>query len=427
MMAATLASGQQIHYSEVDVTRPTTHSVTFFFTNRRTLRFPTQRYVSGPTRTAATLMQARTTISRYSPTAPNAYKDSSRQRSVKFSIRVNGTDRGADISTIYAVLDPSCALLNQLANSADHFLALWEKYCRDYLQFLKVRSSGAEKAEHDFLSSPPRFRIYSSDVPSCIMTTPTPSPGHPSLWKRLAIISFFGGLGITVTLAAILGVVVSYSSRLKPPQPWNTNAIVADGPPGFSSSTDGKKMSLSYSLRNTTDTDYHIDSDSTFKLVMKTKDGTFTPPIPADNGSVELPVFIPTKQKAYFQLSLVMSGVPQQTVGESDDAFHERLRSYLEKYPNIDGFAVFEETNRYQINLPRWNSEPINKKVEKSEGSVGKLSSKECAARVRTLYPHAYDDLDDDTLTRRVLAKYPNYCDSKLSLPSFVPDIQSVR
>jgi hypothetical protein len=39
------------------------------------------------------------------PTDPNAYKDSSRQRSVKFSVRINGTDRGAEISTVYAVLD----------------------------------------------------------------------------------------------------------------------------------------------------------------------------------------------------------------------------------------------------------------------------------------------------------------------------------
>jgi hypothetical protein len=258
------------------------------------------------------------------------------------------------------------------------------------------------------------------------MTTLTPAPGHPTLWKRLAIISLFGGVGIAVTLAAILGVAVWYSSRPKPPKPWNTDAIVAEDSPGFSSSSDGKKMSLSYSLRNTTDTDYHIDSDSILKLVMKTKDGTFTPPMAADNGSVELPVFIPAKQKAYFQLSLVMSGVPQQTVGESDDAFHERLRAYLEQYPNIDSFAVFEETNRYQINLPRWKSEPVNKNVEKS-GTAGKLSSKECAARVRTLYPHVYDDLDDDTLTRKVQAKYPDYCDSKLSLPSFIPEVQGVR
>ena len=39
------------------------------------------------------------------PSDPNAYKDGSQQRAVKFSIRVNGTDRGADISTVYAVLD----------------------------------------------------------------------------------------------------------------------------------------------------------------------------------------------------------------------------------------------------------------------------------------------------------------------------------
>jgi hypothetical protein len=39
------------------------------------------------------------------PSDPNAYKDGSQQRAVKFSVRVNGADRGADISTVYAVLD----------------------------------------------------------------------------------------------------------------------------------------------------------------------------------------------------------------------------------------------------------------------------------------------------------------------------------
>jgi hypothetical protein len=249
------------------------------------------------------------------------------------------------------------------------------------------------------------------------MTTPTPAPGHPTLWKRLAIISLFGGVGIAVTLAAILGVVVWYSSRPKPPKPWNTNAIVADGPPGFSTSTDGKKIRLSYSLNNKTDGDFQFDSDTSFKLVMKTKDGTFTPPIAKDSGSVDLPVFIPAKQKAFFDLWLVMFDIPQSGVNEAADAYHERLRAFLEQYPNIDSFAVFDETSRYQINLPRWKSEPT-KSDAKAEGTAGKLSSKECAARVRTLYPHAYDDLDDDTLTKKVLAKYPDYCDSKLSLPS---------
>jgi hypothetical protein len=39
------------------------------------------------------------------PSDPNAYKDGSQQRAVKFSVRVDGTDRRADISTVYAVLD----------------------------------------------------------------------------------------------------------------------------------------------------------------------------------------------------------------------------------------------------------------------------------------------------------------------------------
>lgn len=39
------------------------------------------------------------------PSDPNAYNDASQQHVVKFSIRVNGRDRGAEISTVYAVLD----------------------------------------------------------------------------------------------------------------------------------------------------------------------------------------------------------------------------------------------------------------------------------------------------------------------------------
>ena len=48
--------------------------------------------------------------------------------------------------------DPACSLLNQLAISADHWLGMWETSCRDYLQFLKERSSGTLKAEDDLLS-----------------------------------------------------------------------------------------------------------------------------------------------------------------------------------------------------------------------------------------------------------------------------------
>src|SRR5271166_2356979 len=109
--AATLAAGQQIDYSEhgtltVDVSKAddSLHYVLF--------HEPTDPQISY----TAICQRAHTDCRKLDagkdydfqilpPTDPNAYKDSSRQRSVKFSIRVNGTDRGAEISTVYAVLD----------------------------------------------------------------------------------------------------------------------------------------------------------------------------------------------------------------------------------------------------------------------------------------------------------------------------------
>jgi len=58
--------------------------------------------------------------------------------------------------------------------------------------------------------------------------------------------------------------------------------------------------------------------------------------------------------------------------------------------------------------------------------SIPKLSAKDCAAKVRSFYPRVYDDLDDATLTKKVLAKYPEYCDVKTAF-GFVPDIQGIR
>ena len=59
--------------------------------------------------------------------------------------------------------------------------------------------------------------------------------------------------------------------------------------------------------------------------------------------------------------------------------------------------------------------------------AVKKLNSKECAAKVRAFYPGAYDDLDDATLTKKVLAKYPTYCDVSSSPPDFIPVIKDIR
>jgi len=59
--------------------------------------------------------------------------------------------------------------------------------------------------------------------------------------------------------------------------------------------------------------------------------------------------------------------------------------------------------------------------------AVKRLSPKDCAAKVRTFYPGAYNDLDDATLTKKVLAKYPTYCDVTSAPPDFIPAIKDIR
>jgi hypothetical protein len=63
---------------------------------------------------------------------------------------------------------------------------------------------------------------------------------------------------------------------------------------------------------------------------------------------------------------------------------------------------------------------------QNAAGKQTKITMKDCAARVRKAYPRVYDDLDDATLTKKVLAKYPDYCNAKFP-DGFVPDIQGIR
>jgi hypothetical protein len=49
-------------------------------------------------------------------------------------------------------------------------------------------------------------------------------------------------------------------------------------------------------------------------------------------------------------------------------------------------------------------------KYQQAKGHIFDQVVKDCAAKVRKKYPRAYSDLDDETLVKKVLAKYPHYC-----------------
>src|ERR1035441_9449765 len=115
------------------------------------------------------------------------------------------------------------------------------------------------------------------------------------LWKKILLRSAGFGAGFALTLCIVGGGFIWYSERPRPPKPWNRNAITASGAPAFGVSSDGKHIEFSYSLLNTTNTDYKVDLDTQIKLMMKSQDGTFSLPLSTETASVTLPVFIPAE------------------------------------------------------------------------------------------------------------------------------------
>lgn len=195
-------------------------------------------------------------------------------------------------------------------------------------------------------------------------------------WKTWFIKSAGFGAGFALALACIVGAGLWYATRPTPQKPWNQTAIAATAPPGFCVSDDGKRILFSCSVANTTKTDYRIESSAQIRVMARGHDGTLSLPMPAETAPLQLPAFIPAGQKGMLTLSLALSSIPEREALQTapdfipdppsaaaavDDyeQYHERVRAYLQRNSGqVDSFVLFDEANRYPINLPRWSSEP---------------------------------------------------------------------
>jgi hypothetical protein len=172
-------------------------------------------------------------------------------------------------------------------------------------------------------------------------------------WRKFLLIGVGWGLGTAAGLAAIIGCFIWYQSRPEPLKNWNTTAILSsDAAPTFGSGDDGNKVTFTYTLQNTTDADYEIGTDTEVRITFKNTDGSLTEPLPKEVAALRRPVFVPAKQKAMTRLSIVFGKVPQKSAHETDDQYHEKLRGFLIEEMGDTGFVIFDERNRYQINLP---------------------------------------------------------------------------
>src|SRR3990170_2069220 len=201
------------------------------------------------------------------------------------------------------------------------------------------------------------------------METSSPPTKATGGWKRTAIVSFYivsFYSGLAFVLAAILVGAYFYRQESRPtlPEPWNTSAFVAAAPPTYVSN-NGKSLELSYSVKNNTVLDYSQDDESAKKLrlMIKDQDRELSPPF--ENKGLKLlytPIFIPAGQTGALSLSIEDSDLPTPKDREVKADYDERVRTYLEtEYTRFTGFALYDDVNRYQINLPKWAEEkPAN-------------------------------------------------------------------
>ncbi len=174
-------------------------------------------------------------------------------------------------------------------------------------------------------------------------------------WKKFAIRSFFGGVGIAVTIAIIVGLLTWYNTER--PKPWNTSAIKAewDTMEFMTGVSGGYPVDFYYNLRNNTDKNYPING-STLTVMAVLKSGNALSKefghYQIGEATVDGPKFIPPKGTARIGVHVSYYYPSEFTEADKNDS-GKVLASFNHRLEELNGFVLFDEQNHYRINLPK--------------------------------------------------------------------------
>lgn len=181
-------------------------------------------------------------------------------------------------------------------------------------------------------------------------------------WKKVFLRSAGFGAGFAVALAVMIGIFAWNESRPKPPRPWDASAIKAKYY-RVSTSSDSQ-LEFEYILENTTDLDYKLEEYSGARIAGRLGDtGGFVGFGDKENIKLEVPVYIPAHNKTRITVKLPAYGYEKRYPGNT--ATQEEIHAYYvgvaehvsAKLANLNGFSIFDDGNRYQIDLPNgWKS-----------------------------------------------------------------------
>jgi len=117
--------------------------------------------------------------------------------------------------------------------------------------------------------------------------------------------------------------------------------------------------------------------------------------------------------------ALPRNPTPQQ----EEDAIVTALKECEEEEGK--GISLHDEISRYREQ--HGIKPPVDPYASIAKPIKTTLSVTVCADKIRKKYPGAYTDLSDANLIKKVLAKYPSYCDYPNDQPGWEPVIEDVR
>lgn len=168
-------------------------------------------------------------------------------------------------------------------------------------------------------------------------------------WKKLGIAASVIAV-VLLTLGLASGKVPRWIALLRRGNTWNSRAIEATfaGVQVREVDSSNATVVFLYDLDNKTDDDYQLAAGSSLIIMSRVKsDGSLTADEPL---TLAASSFVPARNRTRIAVQIMRPfSWPQDSDPSSDEKFRNLLQGEIE---NLDGFVLFDQPTRYQIDLP---------------------------------------------------------------------------
>jgi hypothetical protein len=191
------------------------------------------------------------------------------------------------------------------------------------------------------------------------MSTPPNNFPQSTWWKRLAVRAFFIGFGFAVAFALAVAGYFGYKHH-EETKAWMSPLKASFTGADIKQPENEFVMEFQYSIENTTNKDYRFPSGSSIMILLPKGAGYRS----GDKAHItwDNDVFIPAKQKVNINIVWTLTAADYTLPPPNDNPKMVRFAS--QRLIENGGFAIFDERNRYRVDLPEvWTDWPDVKKI----------------------------------------------------------------